>query len=367
MASAKNKHVHTGGRILLGFAASPFEQLPAVTVADLFFVHHRGWGLSLYVFALSTGSLLGPTATGFVIETLGWRWVYWFYSIFMGAIVVIMFFGLEETGFDRPRYIPGAEDGNSSTQKRPYATKLRLASKFEVQKSFLGTITGPFRLMTEPIIAWSGIMYGFGIAWLSVMATTAFTTFQSPVYNFTFGQMGLTNLSPLIGSYISLYAGGAGADRFMLWKASRNGGVMEPESRIFSVFIAGPVMALGLFLYGIGASYSIHWIGPVIGMGFIGAALPITGEVALGYTSESYPVLTGEATTAVILIRNLIGCGMTFAINPWIERNGLRDTFIVAGILAFVVFMSGALFIWQGKNCRRRAAKMYRSMTTEVT
>ncbi len=366
MASAKNKHIHTGGRILLGFAASPFEQLPAVTVADLFFVHHRGWGLSLYVFALSTGSLLGPTATGFVIQSMGWRWVYWFYSIFMGAIAIIMFLGLEETGFDRPPYNLSADSANADTQNKSYATKLRLTSRFKVQKSFLGTATGPLRLMIEPIVAWSGILYGFGVAWLSVMATTAFTTFQSPVYNFTFGQMGLTNIAPLIGSYISLYAGGAGTDRFMVWKASRNGGIMEPESRIYSVFIAGPAMAAGLFLYGIGAYYGIAWIGPVIGMGFIGAALPITGEIALGYTSESYPLLTGEATTAVIFIRNLIGCGMTFAINPWIQHSGLRDTFIVIGILAFTIFMSGVLFIWQGKNCRRRAAKMYKSMTVEV-
>ena len=52
---AQSKAVYNGSRMLMGLAAGPFEQLPAVTVNDQFFVHHRGFGLSMYVLANTLG------------------------------------------------------------------------------------------------------------------------------------------------------------------------------------------------------------------------------------------------------------------------------------------------------------------------
>ncbi|KAL2680338.1 hypothetical protein Neosp_007935 [[Neocosmospora] mangrovei] len=84
------------------------------------------------------------------------------------------------------------------------------------------------------------------------MAFTSNTVFQSPLYgyNFSFTAVGLTSLSPLVGSMILFYVGGAGTDRFMIWQAHRNGGIMEPESRIYAALVAGPIMSAGLVLYG---------------------------------------------------------------------------------------------------------------------
>lgn len=203
-------------------------------------------------------------------------------------------------------------------------------------------------------------MYGFAIAWLTIMAyesTTVFTT-----YNFSSSALGLTNIAPLMGACLVVYLGGAGTDRFMVFKARQNAGIMEPETRLYSVLFAGPVMAAGLILYGVGAANEIHWAGPIIGMGMIGSALPISAEVALGYVSECYPSLAGEATAAVIVIRNVIGCGMTFAISPWIERSGLKYTFVTVGFLALAVFYSGILLVWKGKACRRLGARRYATL-----
>jgi MFS family permease len=72
-ATAQTKETFIGGRILLGFGAAPFEQLPALTVDDQFFVHRRGLGLSIYTLAITMGSFLGPVASGFVADDMGWR------------------------------------------------------------------------------------------------------------------------------------------------------------------------------------------------------------------------------------------------------------------------------------------------------
>lgn len=72
-ATAQTKATFIGSRILLGFGAAPFEQLPALTVNDQFFVHRCGLGLSIYTLALTMGSFLGPVASGFVADDMGWR------------------------------------------------------------------------------------------------------------------------------------------------------------------------------------------------------------------------------------------------------------------------------------------------------
>lgn len=134
---------------------------------------------------------------------------------------------------------------------------------------------------------------------------------------------------------------------------------MEPESRIYSALVAGPIMCAGLVLYGVGASSGLPWIVPVVGMGLIGAGIPIAGEVSLGYVTECYSHKAGEASTAMITVRNIIACAMIFATEPWINHNGLRDTFIIMGALCLFVFWSGLLLIWKGKSCRRRSARLW--------
>ncbi|KAH6704368.1 major facilitator superfamily domain-containing protein [Leptodontidium sp. MPI-SDFR-AT-0119] len=361
---AQTKGVYNGSRMLMGLAAGPFEQLPAVTVNDQFFVHHRGFGLSMYVLANTLGSFLGPLASGFVLESMGWRWVVRFYAIFMGMTAIIIFFGLEETGFTREIDTPSANGPATNfelpvpTSKKSYLAKLRLFSSFSLQRSLLATIIEPLKLILDPIVMWTGFLYGFGVAWLVVMSVSMNTVFQNPKYgyNFNFQDVGLTNISPLIGGLIMIYAGGAGTDRFMVWQARRNNGVMEPESRIYAVFLGGPIMAGGLFLYGPGAAAGLPWIAPVIGMALIGAGMPIVGAVSLGYVTESYPHKAGEASAAAITIRNIIGCCMVFANGPWIET-GLRDAFITMGFLCLFVFWSGAFMIWKGKYFRGRTAR----------
>ncbi|RSL43358.1 hypothetical protein CEP54_015109 [Fusarium duplospermum] len=233
----------------MGFVAAPFKQLPAVTVNDQLFVHRRGFGLSMYVLAATLGSFIGPLATGFIVDGVGWRWVFWTFAITMAIVTGLAFF-LEETGYNRDDGTSG-DSGPPLHEPRTYAKRLKLVSDLKLPQSLGATIIQPIQLLVRPIIPWSACLYGFGIAWLSIMEFTSNTVFQSPLYgyNFSFTAVGLTSLSPLVGSMILFYVGGAGTDRFMFWQARRNGGIMEPESRIYAALVPGPIMSAGLVLY----------------------------------------------------------------------------------------------------------------------
>lgn len=176
-ARAQTKATFIGSRILLGFGAAPFEQLPALTVDDQFFIHQRGLGLSIYTLALTTGSFLGPIATGFVIDSMGWRCpssfplqsspaqltvqigVYWFYAIFLFSVAALAFFALEETGFPRRTYQQtDPNETRSSDPPKTYLQKLQLITILPVPTSLYRTATTPILLLTSPIIWWCGIM-----------------------------------------------------------------------------------------------------------------------------------------------------------------------------------------------------------------
>ena len=63
----------------------------------------------------------------------------------------------------------------------------------------------------------------------------------------------------------------------------------------------------GCLLYGVGASYHIHWMGVVVGLGLISVTLPMGSTLAYTYIMDSYSEMAGEGMVSAILIRNMMG------------------------------------------------------------
>jgi hypothetical protein len=64
-------------RILQGVALSPVEALPSATISEIFFLHERAFRIGLYTLMLLGGKNLIPLLSAAVIQSLGWRWVFW--------------------------------------------------------------------------------------------------------------------------------------------------------------------------------------------------------------------------------------------------------------------------------------------------
>lgn len=73
-----------------------------------------------------------------------------------------------------------------------------------------------------------------------------------PPYNFSAAGVGLFNLPPLIGAILGSGLGGPVNDRWVLWMAQRNGGVFEPEMRLWLSFPAIVACPVGMLLFGLG-------------------------------------------------------------------------------------------------------------------
>lgn len=88
-------------RIFQGIAVSPVECLPSATIAEIYFLHERAYRVGIYTFLLLGGKNLIPLVSAAIIGGLDWRWVFWVVAIVVGGCLILLFFFVPETFWDR--------------------------------------------------------------------------------------------------------------------------------------------------------------------------------------------------------------------------------------------------------------------------
>ena len=88
-------------RVFQGFAVSPVECLPSATIAEIYFLHERAYRVGIYTLLLLGGKNLIPLVSAAIIEGLSWRWVFWIVAMVAGMCLVLLFFFVPETFWDR--------------------------------------------------------------------------------------------------------------------------------------------------------------------------------------------------------------------------------------------------------------------------
>ena len=398
-------------RILIGFAASPFESLPAVTVFDLFFAHNRGTYMGAYVFILFGGTFIAPLVAGWFNDAYGWRWTMHFGAIVSAVTFVILFFGLEETMYFRgatgPRADPlaanpsdahSSDDESNSSQRKsddkkksarvddtpvlarassnPTAVNrvspiLLTWNRLKPFRNLPGrpTVTDMFKMAYRPVLmiftfpctAWAGFLYGINLAWYNVLNGTASPILSSEPYNWKAASIGSVYAGPIIGSAFACVWSGVIADKLTLWLARRNNGIREAEQRLWPLAFSCVMTAAGLITWGVGAYHNVHWVGLVFGLGMLTFGVVTGGSIAVAYNVDCFKDLAGETTVSIMIIRNTIGFGFNYAITPWYENQGLQNCFITAAFLSIGCTLTFLLIMVYGKKMRIYTAKIAHS------
>lgn len=284
-----------GANVIMGLAGCVNEALFQVTVRDLFFAHQRASALGLYGVAVVVGNYLGPVAAGYVANAQGWRWVFYYLTIFQGVLTVALIFLLEETKFtesslegqplshrdtrdevqdvqkdDKKRAVPSSLDPRPSivapTPKdhfldtsiplygyRKRHSLYRMDSTAGARHhGFFRHIWQPFEILVQfPAVGFAALQYAWQISLLSILAVTQAILYPLPPYNFSPGAVGLMNLPPAIGAIIGSIAGGPPIDFFSLQVAKRRQGIHEPEVRLWPYMIPGCFGIVGALMFGL--------------------------------------------------------------------------------------------------------------------
>lgn len=98
-------------QLFVGASESCAEANVQLSLTDVSFDHQRGTALGWYVLATSVGTYIGPLIASFIADdtTFGWRWIGWWAVIISAATFVVLFFGMEETMFERTPMLPVAQ------------------------------------------------------------------------------------------------------------------------------------------------------------------------------------------------------------------------------------------------------------------
>ncbi|KAL5356445.1 major facilitator superfamily domain-containing protein [Aspergillus floccosus] len=385
-------------QVMAGLAGSVNDTIIQMTIVDLFFVHQRATMNGIYSITVVTGTYLSLIPTGYIIESQGWRWVWWWCAILNGIVLVLIIVGFEETRYARRSVSPVVgEDvpmqpyaehtkGKSSVPdipiepspgsktettiandlppppRRPYRQRITWsghASDLNMQ-NYWKQVWRPFVLLFRvPGVAFVAVQYSLMLCWIAVLATTQPILFAAPPYNFSSIGVGNINIAPFVGAVLGSVFGGPLNDYYVVWLARRRSGIYDPEMRLHMLLAPLIITPLGLFLYGISIANGKPWIVPLIGSGCVGFGIGSTTSIILPYFGDSYPELVAEGLVGITYVRNAIATAAAFAISPWLDGLGVQRMFVSVGCLCFGILLLVIPMIVWGRAARQYTAEFY--------
>lgn len=386
-ANCNSVQVYCFVNVLAGFAAAPCDSLVEISTTDVFFQHERASYLAWFILALYVGSDIGPAISGFIVDTIGWRWCFWLQAIMFGCILVIEVFYMEDTTFRRTDQDEELENNiihqiksreskevahiqlkelktidsiDTEIPMRSYRERMRFYdTTYNDTRSWLCIAFKPFLMIGFPAILWGGLVYGAQMMWLSLLATTQSLVYSAPPYNFSASNTGLTNLAPLVGSVLGMGTGKI-VDWITIYMSKKNNGIMEPEFRLYAMVLPLFTNAAGLLAYGLGSNNGDPWpVSVIVGQGFLGFAMSSSGTICLTYAIDCYHLMASEGLVLMLFVRNVIGMAFTFAIQPWLDHNGFKNVTWIMFALSVVINGSFILMILCGKSFRRWTKDTY--------
>ncbi len=386
-------------QLFVGISESCAEGQVQLSLTDIYFQHQIGSAITVYILATSVGTYLGPLIASFIVEAQGFRWVGWWAVIISGATLVVLGFSLEETYFDRSKFLTkhynstadsiedsdnmhvddkekgyskngprartdnvsqissGPHDCGASDPKKPFWKRIALITpstniKGLGFKQYVHRLLHTCRVFAFPAVIYSGLQWGAQDAWLSFYLTTEDDEWYGPPWNYGNTGVGLMNVPCLIGAIIGCIYGGSFSDYFVLQIAKKRNGIMEAEDRLWLMLLAGIISPTGMFLFGIGSAKGMSWPMPYVGLGLIGFGWGCAGDLSMSYLMDAYPEMVLEGMVGVAVINNSLACIFTFVCSYWLESAGTQNSYIAIGVLDFFFIMLTIPMIMYGKKCR---------------
>lgn len=382
--------------IVIGFFAAPIEALPETSITDLYFAHERGTYMAWYAWFLASSNFFAPVITGFINDGIGYKWCFFIQAIFCAVTSVFLFFFLEETNYDRKTVgvVEGTpiishdatEAPDAPSETKPPTEKSAMATgspgsdtaaepsvqytrKTYRQKLALFDKPRPFmmhwrawqilKFLSWPVVFYSGFSYGTYLVWFNILNATASIILGGPPYNFTPAIVGLCYIACIVGVTAASLFTGLFSDWFVIRLARRNGGVFEPEQRLWLFAAITIILPAGSILWGVGAAHGVHWFGLLFAMFMIAITNAAGITLSLSYLVDSYRDVSGDALATCIIIRNTMSFAIGYGITPWLDALGYQDCFISVAFVGLAVCSVFLVMLWYGKSFREQKRLQY--------
>ncbi|KAI0110817.1 MFS general substrate transporter [Nemania sp. FL0031] len=249
-------------RFLAGFTGVAVLTNGSGTIIDMLPREQRGRAIALWSGGPLIGPIIGPVFGGFLVQSVGWRWVFWVIVIAYGVGTIVSFVVFRETYAPRILERKAAklrkETGNPQYQSKFY-------KEGSVRQLWISAIARPARMtLQSPIVAitsaYIAIIYG-----VVYILFTTFTFVFEDKYGFNAGSAGLVFIAGGVGNIIGQAFAGIYSDR-VVQRNARRGVEPQPEDRLNLIMTVPFALTppASIILYGWTAEKGVHWIVPVI-------------------------------------------------------------------------------------------------------
>ncbi|EPS32402.1 hypothetical protein PDE_07362 [Penicillium oxalicum 114-2] len=349
-------------RFFQGFGVSPAATVGMAVVNDLFFDYERGQKLGLWVLAIDSGLLLGPTFGGF-LDLVSPAWINWFNAILFAVLLLLELFFMPETLYPRQTMLLRQNSTMVTQSSPPNSEKVQSnevpAGGYHfalLEVDLCRTKDLPF-INLRPIPGvrhpkpWDSIIRFFitfkfpsvsiavlGYCFLWYWWVLSVITMVPAAYaNYTPVIQGLLFLGLFLGTVLSeIFCSGRLSDSIVRRLSKKRGNVRVAEMRLWLAYPAIVITAVGLILWGISIDKNYHWMVGQVAFFLFAAGIQIGNTVTSSYIVDSYPLQSMSVVTFYSVFLNLSAFVNPFFIAPWQVSNGWTWTFTTQGLIVLV-------------------------------
>ncbi|KPI43978.1 putative MFS-type transporter [Cyphellophora attinorum] len=348
-----------GARVLQGFGIAMFESVTYTVISDLYHVHQRGTRITYYILAQSGLATFPVTIAGKITMDLGWRWVFYLLSLFMGlAWVLCILFGWEtmygrtavcnldtssqdqidkvleqqstsvhelETTTDLTNAPTPANDAENT--RETFLQRLKpFHGTFSDQNLWTQTLR-PFLVLLNPLVIWYILIISFTTVWVIVISFCTAQAFYRPPYSLSIAQQGYMSAGPIVGGLLGCIACGLICDPLARSFARRNSGIYEPEFRGDSC-------------------------GSICMFGLVYVSVQFAAVSAGAYVVDAFRDISVDIFIIAMTIKNFLFFGFTYFLNDWYARWGPARMFNTIGGIQLALSLTTIPVYIYGKRLR---------------
>jgi len=328
-------------RFLQGYFGSPALATGGATMGDMYSLLKLPYLLTFWVAAATCGPALGPMVSGFSVPAENWRWSLWEILWISGPVFLLLFFCLPETStpnilLRRARRLR-ALTGNQALRS---ASEIAQA-KLTVREIAVDGLWRPMQILIhDPAVLFAGIytslVYGIFYSFFEV-----FPLVYISIYDFNFGEMGLTFLSITVAVILAMVVY-CGYLYFILEPDIKANGLRPPEHRLIPALYAAFLLPVGLFMFGWTARRSVHWIVSVVGIGIYTFGVFTVLQCIFLYVPLTYPQYAASLFASNDFARSALAAGAIVFARPLYLNLGIGQG--VSLLAAFTVACIGGIF-----------------------
>lgn len=309
--------------------------------------------MAMYTLGPLLGPIIGPVAGGFVVQTIGYKYVFIIIAVISGLLAILSIPFMDETYapvLHMKHDLASGDPEKASNARRHLGPEVQLG-----RWAYLWiNLSRPLVLLTRSFICFVLSLYMALVYGIYYLIFATFSELYTKTYGFGIGTSGLAYLGLGVGFITASIFSARFSDKIYAHYKAKSGGVGKPEMRIPTLIIGSLFIPVGLFWYGWSAAAKVHWIVPIIGTSFYGFGLMTCFLPITLYLVDAF-AYAASATSATTVFRNLLGFIFPLFGTQMYEALGIGSGNSLLAGLAIVIGIPFPIWIWyKGEEIRSR-------------